>query len=54
MKVKLVKYIFPIIGIIGLIIGNIICYNVNGRLLMISTNLIWCLMIFFSYIKIKK
>lgn len=48
------KYIFPILGIFGLIIGNVICYNVNGRLLTITTNLIWFFMIIAAYIKCRK
>jgi len=47
------KYIFPILGICGLIIGNIICYNVNGRLLMTTTNLIGGFMIILAYIKCR-
>lgn len=48
------KYIFPFLGILVLIIGNLICYNVNGRLLTITTNLIWCFMIIATYIKCRK
>ena len=48
------KYIFPILGICGLVIGNIVCYNVNGRLLTITTNLIWCFMVIATYIKCRK
>ena len=48
------KYIFPILGVCGLIIGNIICYNVNGRFLTITTNLIWCFMVVSIFLKCRK
>jgi hypothetical protein len=35
---NLKNYIFPIVGICTLIIGNAICYNVNDRFLNLSTN----------------
>ena len=34
------KYALPILLIIGLIIGNLICYNENGRLLKPATNIV--------------
>jgi hypothetical protein len=51
---KIQEYIFPIIGICELIIGNIICYNIIGRLLMITTNFSVCVLIFFLFINVKK
>ncbi len=47
------KYIFPIILLIGLIIGNILCYKYNGRILHTSTNIVVFLLIGFNFIKPK-
>ena len=51
MKESIKKYIFTVLLVIGLVVGNIICYNVNGRFLTITTNLVFVFLIVVSLIK---
>jgi CheY-specific phosphatase CheX len=48
------KHFFTILGISGLIAGNIICLIVNDRLLKLPTNLIGCFIILSFFLKNRK
>ena len=48
------KYIFSILLVIGLIIGNSICYTENNRFLKPTTNLVIGFLIISSFINSKK
>lgn len=48
-----VTYLFPILAVMGMIVGNIVCYNVNDRLLSLPTNLIWIFIIIIMFKKRK-
>jgi hypothetical protein len=45
------KYVFPILLVSGLIIGNLICYNENSRLLKPTTNLVIGFLIVASFVR---
>ena len=45
------KYIFPILLVIGLIIGNLICYGENGRVLKPTTHMVIGLLIIASLVR---
>lgn len=47
------KYIFPIILLILLGIGNILCYTYNGSGLHLTTNLVLMFLIGINFIKSK-
>jgi hypothetical protein len=47
------KYIFPIILLIALAIGNILCYKYNRRGLHLTTNLVMIFLIGINFIKPK-
>lgn len=47
------KYIFPILLISGLIIGNLICYTENSRFLKPTTNMVIVFLIVASFIRSK-
>ena len=45
------KYLFPILLVSGLIIGNLICYNENNRFLKPTTNLVIGFLIVASFVR---
>jgi len=45
------KYVFQILLVIGLIIGNLICYNENSRFLKPTTNLVIGFLIVASFVR---
>jgi len=48
------KYFFLAFGLIAIIAANLICYQANGRLLRLPTNLILLGLTTFVYIKNQK
>ena len=48
------KYFFVILILTSLFFGNIICYNLNSRMLKPMTNSIFVGLLFYSFIKTKK
>lgn len=53
-KKILYKYLFPILQTLGWIGINIISYYINGRLLLIPTNVVFILLIISSYANCRK
>jgi len=47
------KYIFPILLVIVLIIGNLICYSENSRILKPTTNMVIGFLIMVSFVRIR-
>jgi hypothetical protein len=45
------KYLFPILLVSGLIIGNLICYTENNRFLKPTTNLVIGFLIVASFVR---
>jgi hypothetical protein len=45
------KYIFPILLLIGLIIGNLICYSENSRILKPTTNMVIGFLIIAGFVR---
>jgi hypothetical protein len=45
------KYVFPILLVSGLIIGNLICYSENSRFLKPTTNLVIGFLIVASFVR---
>lgn len=45
------KYILPILLLIGLIIGNLICYSENSRFLIPTTNLVIGFLIVANFVR---
>jgi hypothetical protein len=45
------KHIFPILLLIGLIIGNLICYSENSRILKPTTNMVIGFLIIAGFVR---
>jgi positive regulator of sigma E activity len=45
------KYIFPILLLIGLIIGNLICHSENSRILKPTTNMVIGFLIIAGFVR---
>ena len=45
------KHIFPILLLIGLIIGNLICYSENSRILKPTTNMLIGFLIIAGFVR---